>query len=136
MTSNAEGQANAQAAATVPPPKATKRAHVAPHKARVAAGKPRSRKNASSAEPRPKSQKAAEQWVTVMNQIPFSNQDLSSESVRFRAIWLIHNPLAACAIPDRGTGLQQETIADSGRSNIRTIRGTRHPIGRTKFVTS
>jgi hypothetical protein len=60
MTSN-EGQANAQAAATVPPPKATKRAHVAPHKARVAAGKPRSRKNASSAEPRPKSQKAAKQ---------------------------------------------------------------------------
>lgn len=58
MTSNAEGQANAQAAATVPPPKATKRDHVAPHKARVAAGKPRSRKNASSAEPRPKSQKA------------------------------------------------------------------------------
>jgi hypothetical protein len=61
MTSNVEGQANAQAAATVPPPKATKRAHVAPHKARVAAGKPRSRKNASSAEPRPKSQKAAKQ---------------------------------------------------------------------------
>jgi hypothetical protein len=52
MTSN-EGQANAQAAATVPPPKATKRAHVAPHKARVAAGKPRSRKNASPKAKRP-----------------------------------------------------------------------------------
>jgi hypothetical protein len=57
MTSNVEGQANAQAAATVPPPKATKRAHVAPHKARVAAGKPRSRKNASSPNRGPKAKR-------------------------------------------------------------------------------
>ena len=61
MTSNAEEQANLPAAATVQPPKATKRAHVAPHKRRVAPGKPRSGKKASSAERRPKSQKAAKQ---------------------------------------------------------------------------
>jgi hypothetical protein len=60
MTSNAEEQANTEAAATVQPPKTTKR-HVAPHKRRVAPGKPRSGKKASSAERRPKSQKAAKQ---------------------------------------------------------------------------
>ena len=36
MTSNAEEHANPPAAATVQPPKATKRANVAPHKRRVA----------------------------------------------------------------------------------------------------
>jgi hypothetical protein len=61
MTSNAEEQSNPPAAATVQPPKATKRAHVAPDKRRVAPGKPRSGKKASSAEQRPKSQKAAKQ---------------------------------------------------------------------------
>ena len=61
MTSNAEEQANPPAAATVQPPKATKRAHVAPHKRRVAPAKARSGKKASSAERRPKSQKAAKQ---------------------------------------------------------------------------
>ena len=59
MTSNAEEQATTQAAATVQPPKATKRANVAPRKRRVPPGKPRSGKKASSAEQRPKSQKAA-----------------------------------------------------------------------------
>ena len=61
MTSNAEEQANAPAAATVRPPKPTKRAHVAPRKSRVAPGKPGSVRKASSAEPRPKSLKAAKQ---------------------------------------------------------------------------
>ena len=61
MTSNAEEQANPPAAATVQPSKATKRADVAPHKRRVAPGKPRSGKKASSAERRPKSQKADKQ---------------------------------------------------------------------------
>jgi hypothetical protein len=61
MTSNAAEQANPEAAATVQPSKATKRAHVAPHKRRVAPGKPRSGKKGSSAERRPKSQKAAKQ---------------------------------------------------------------------------
>ena len=61
MTSNAEEQANTPAAATVQPPKATKRSNVAPQKRRVAPGKPRLRKKASSAERRPKSQKAAKQ---------------------------------------------------------------------------
>ena len=61
MTSNAEEQANTPAATAVQPPKATKRAHVAPRKRRVAPGKPRSGKKASSAERRPKSQKAAKQ---------------------------------------------------------------------------
>jgi hypothetical protein len=61
MTSNAEEQANPPAAATVQPPKATKRANVAPPKYRVAPGKPRSGKQATSAERRPKSQKAAKQ---------------------------------------------------------------------------
>jgi hypothetical protein len=61
MTSNAEEQANTPAAGTVQPPKATKRAHVAPHKRRVAPGKPRSGKSASSGERRPKSQKTAKQ---------------------------------------------------------------------------
>ena len=61
MTSNAEEQANPPAAAPVQPPKATKRANVAPHKRRVAPGKPRSGKRASPAERRPKSQKAAKQ---------------------------------------------------------------------------
>jgi hypothetical protein len=58
MTSNAEQQAST-AAAPVQPPKATKRAHVAPHKRCVAPGKPRSRKKASAAQRRAKSQKAA-----------------------------------------------------------------------------
>jgi hypothetical protein len=40
------------------PPKATKRAHVAPHKRRVPLDKPRSGKRASSAERRAKSQNA------------------------------------------------------------------------------
>jgi hypothetical protein len=61
MTSNAEEQANTPAAATVQPPKATKRANVAPRKPRVAPRKQRSGKKASSAERRPKSQKAAKQ---------------------------------------------------------------------------
>jgi hypothetical protein len=62
MTSNAEEQAtNTPAAATVQPPKATKRANVARQGRRVAPRKPRSGKKASSAEPRPKSQKAAKQ---------------------------------------------------------------------------
>ena len=61
MTSNAEEQANPPAAAPVQPPKAIKRAHVTPRKRRVAPGKPRSGKKASSAERRPKSQKAAKQ---------------------------------------------------------------------------
>jgi hypothetical protein len=61
MTSNAEDQANPPAAATVQPPKATKLANVAPRKRRVAPAKPRSAKKASSAERRPKSQKAAKQ---------------------------------------------------------------------------
>ena len=47
------------------PPKATKRAHVAPHKRRVAPGKPRSGKKASSAERRPKRQNAAKQAKPV-----------------------------------------------------------------------
>jgi len=45
----------------VQPPKATKRAHVTPRERRVAPGKPRSGKKASSDERRPKSQKAAKQ---------------------------------------------------------------------------
>jgi hypothetical protein len=61
MTSNAEEQANTPAAATAQQPKATKRAHVTPRQRRVAPGKPRSGKKASSAERRPKSQKAATQ---------------------------------------------------------------------------
>ena len=61
MTSNAEEQANASGAAMVQPPKAAKRANVAPHKRRVAPGKPRPGRKASSAERRPKSQKAAKQ---------------------------------------------------------------------------
>ena len=61
MTSNAEEQANPPAAAPVQPPHATKRAHVTPRKRRVAPGKPGSGKKASSAERRPKSQKAAKQ---------------------------------------------------------------------------
>ena len=61
MTSKAEEQATPPAAATVPLSKATKRAHVAPHKRRVAPGKPRSGKRASSAERRPKSQTAVKQ---------------------------------------------------------------------------
>ena len=55
MTSNAEEQAPVQ------PPKATKSAHVTPRKRRVAPGKPRSGKKASSAAQRPKNQKAAKQ---------------------------------------------------------------------------
>jgi len=61
MTSNAEEQANMPAAATVQPPKAAKRANVTRQKRRVAPGKPRSGKKASSAEQRPKSQKAAKE---------------------------------------------------------------------------
>ena len=59
MASNTEEQAEPPAAATVQPSKATKPANVAPHKRRVAPGKPRSGKKASSAERRPRSQKAA-----------------------------------------------------------------------------
>ena len=59
MTSNAEEHATPPAAATVQPPKATKRASVAPRKRPVAAGKPRSVRKATSADRRPKSQKAA-----------------------------------------------------------------------------
>ena len=58
MTSNAEEQANTPAAATVQPPKATKRANATPPKRRVTPSKPRSEKKASSVERRPKSQKA------------------------------------------------------------------------------
>jgi hypothetical protein len=61
MTSNAEEQANPPAAATVQPPKATKRANVTPHKRRVAPAKPRSAKKAVPTSKRPKSQKAAKQ---------------------------------------------------------------------------
>jgi hypothetical protein len=61
MTSNAEQRANPPAAAPARPPKATKSAHVAPHKRRVAPGKPSSGKKASSTEQRPKRQKAAKQ---------------------------------------------------------------------------
>jgi hypothetical protein len=61
MTSNAEEQANQPAAAPVQPPKATKRANVAPHKRRVAPAKPRSGMKASSAAQRPSSRKAAKQ---------------------------------------------------------------------------
>jgi len=61
MTSNAEEQANMPGAAPVQPPKATKRVNVASRKPRVAPGKPRSGKKASSPKRRPKSQKAAKQ---------------------------------------------------------------------------
>jgi hypothetical protein len=61
MTSNTEEQANPPAAATVQPPRATKRAHFAPRTRRVAPDKPSSRKKATSAERRPKSQNAAKQ---------------------------------------------------------------------------
>ena len=61
MTSNAEEQTNLPAAAPVQPPKATKRAHLAPRKRRVAPGRPRSRKKASSTERQPRGQKAAKQ---------------------------------------------------------------------------
>ena len=61
MTSNAEEQANTLAAATVQPRRATKGAHVAPPKRRVAPGKPRSGKKAIPSRKRPKSQKAAGQ---------------------------------------------------------------------------
>ncbi len=59
MTSNTEEQANAQTAAQVEPPKATKRANVAPRKPRVAPGQRKSGKKASPAKRRPKSQKSA-----------------------------------------------------------------------------
>ena len=61
MTSNSEEQATTQPVAPAQPPKATKRAHVAPRKRRVAPGQPRSEKKAKSAARRPKSQKAAKQ---------------------------------------------------------------------------
>ena len=64
ITSNAEEQSTTPAAAPVQPPKATEGANVAPHKRRVAPGKPRSGKKARSAERRPKSQKAAIQAKT------------------------------------------------------------------------
>ena len=54
MTSNAQEQANPPVAAPVQPPKATKRADVAPYKRRVAPAKRRSGKKATSAERRPK----------------------------------------------------------------------------------
>ena len=59
MPSNAEEQANASGAAMVHPSKATKRANAMPRKHRVARGKPRSGKKASSAKRRPKREKAA-----------------------------------------------------------------------------
>ena len=59
MISNAEEQATTQPAAPTQPPKAAKRAHVAPRKRRVAPGKPKSGKKASAAQRRAKSQKAA-----------------------------------------------------------------------------
>jgi hypothetical protein len=65
MTSNAEDQANPPAAATVQLAKATKRAHIAPQRRRVAPGKVGSGRKASSAERRPKSQKAAKQAKPV-----------------------------------------------------------------------
>jgi hypothetical protein len=65
MTSNAQEQATTPAAATVQPPKATKRAHVAAHKRRVAPNKPRSGRKATLAERRPKSQKSAKQAKPV-----------------------------------------------------------------------
>jgi Protein of unknown function (DUF3489) len=68
MTSDNEEQANAEAAAATQQPNAAKGARVAPRKPRVAprkprvaASKPKSGKKASSAERRPKSEKAAEQ---------------------------------------------------------------------------
>ena len=59
MTSNAEEQATTQPVAPAQPPKATKRANVAPRKPRVAPRKPKSGKKASAALRRAKSQKAA-----------------------------------------------------------------------------
>ena len=59
MTSNAEEQATPQPVAPAQPPKATKGAHVAPRKPRVAPSKPKSGKKASAAQRRAKSQKAA-----------------------------------------------------------------------------
>jgi hypothetical protein len=61
MIWNAEEQATTPAAATVQPPKAAKRPHVAPRKRRVAPGKPKSGKKAIPASKRPKSQTAAKQ---------------------------------------------------------------------------
>jgi Protein of unknown function (DUF3489) len=57
MTSSNDEQANTETAAQ--PPKPTKGAYVAPRARRVAAGKARSEKKASSAERRPKGQKTA-----------------------------------------------------------------------------
>ena len=57
MTSNAEKQSNPPAAATLQPPKPTKRADAAPRNRRVAHGKPRSGNKASSAERRPQKPK-------------------------------------------------------------------------------
>ena len=48
MTSNAEEQATTQPATPTQPPKAAKRANVAPRKPRVAPGKPKSGKKASA----------------------------------------------------------------------------------------
>jgi type IV secretory pathway VirB10-like protein len=59
-TANTEEQANAEAAAATQPPKATKGAHVAPRKPRVAASKPKSGKKASPADRRAQSQKGAQ----------------------------------------------------------------------------
>ena len=59
MTTNTEEQANSQTAAQTEPPKATKRANVAPRKPRVAPGKPTSGKKASPGKGRPKSRKGA-----------------------------------------------------------------------------
>jgi hypothetical protein len=56
MASNSEEQATTQPVAA---PKATKRAHVAPRKPRVAASKPKSGTKASAAQRRAQSQKGA-----------------------------------------------------------------------------
>lgn len=59
MTTNIEGQANAQTTAQAEPPKPTKRANVAPRKPRVAPDKAKSGKKASPGRGRPKSQTGA-----------------------------------------------------------------------------
>jgi hypothetical protein len=65
MTSNAEEQATTQPAAPAQPPNATKGAHVAPRKPRVAASKPKSGKKASPADGRAQSQKGAKRAKAV-----------------------------------------------------------------------
>src|SRR5215469_14319824 len=59
MTSNNEEPSSTPTAAVAQQEKATQRAHVTPRKPRVAPGKRKSEKKASTAHGRPKSQKAA-----------------------------------------------------------------------------